>query len=422
MRVLVIGGEIPGINCESVDWQQPVNIKDYETIFINLNSILEQAESLVAPGNDIPQSVEFPSATDIMKIFRSGNRVYIFLPKTRFIDLVEVNNGDSENIEVDLLSWLPFKLDTVEEEGISVNTKTVAKNWEWYFDKNFDWPMYIRSVSLRDDQLTGQTPFDLAKGRTIAETAFSESIASAVTIRPLTDVASQFQDSMERNYTGEVYLLPLQPGYEFSEVAAKILSEIHGLSISLKEQTPQWAQNRRLPRQHEIYQEWQKLRDEFERLDHYQKLLYAKGDELEQVVLQAFEELGLETEPEVSGKRDGLVWIDDTVFVLETYGTENAVSIGKVDQLDRWVRNVRDEYGDIDVRGLLVANTYCRQPPEDRDEGLVGDPKAELQDYGYRFLETLELYNALAQQQQKNVQITDIRENLLDADLHINFS
>lgn len=419
MRVLSKGGSIQDLKHDDAGWNEPVNVKDYDIVFLNLNSIIEKAEEFTTPDSNIPQSIEFPPAEDIVKLLRAGNRLYIFLPDTRKINLTQVEDDDSYESEIDLLSWLPFDLQTSEESGISVDQDSVPQHWQWYFDEDFDWPMYISTASLKEDVLPVQGIFSNVGQYSIAQTTFDENIASRLMITDEGDLVSELSEAeTERNYPGSVYLLPLKPNYSFSEAAAEMLSRFHGISIEPRS-VPDWVENKKLPRQHEMIEKSRKLRREFERLDRFSKLLYADGPELENVVLDAFQELGFETKPEVRGKRDGAVLLDDKAFILETHGTENTIGVEKVEQLNRWIRYAREEFEDRDLEGLLVANANLRREPEDRGQTIVGDPKEDIQNYGYKLLTTPKLYEFIRMNQLGELSKEDIEDALLNSDLFI---
>ncbi|WP_181687423.1 hypothetical protein, partial [Halorhabdus salina] len=215
-----------------------------------------------------------------------------------------------------------------------------------------------------------------------------------------------------------VHLLPLKPEYTFQHAASELLSEIHGFSVEPRS-VPDWAGDERLPRQQEIIERSHELREEFERLDEFNKLLYEDGTELEDIVLDAFEELGFETRPEIPGKRDGAVLLDDKAFILEIHGTENAIGISKVDQLDRWVRNASEDFDDREIEGLLVANAYRRQEPKERGPPIIGDPKEDLEEYGFKLLTTTQLYEFIREAQQQEISKDDVKETLKESDILI---
>jgi len=419
MRILTKGGSIPDVPHDEAEWNEPANIKDYDLVILNLNAILEKAGEFATPDSSIPQSIEFPPTEDIIKLLQAGNTLYIFLPETRRTNLLRVEDGESSKEEVDLLSWLPFNVKTSEEPGKSVDSGSVPSHWQWYFNSDFDWPMYLSSASLKDDILPVQNVFDSVNQHTIAQTTFEEDIASRLMVYKGTDLAAEFSNQdIERQYTGSAYLLPLKPGYSFSGAAAEILSQIHGFSVEPRS-VPDWAENKRLPRQQEIIQKSHELKKEFKRLDRFKKLLYEDGEELEEAVLDAFDELGFETQPEVSGKRDGAVLLNEKVFILETHGTENAIGVRKVDQLDRWVRDAEEDFEDREVEGLLVANAYRSQEPKNRSQAIVGDPKDDLEDYGYKLLTTVQLYRFIQKSQQEGLSTKEIGEALRGSKLFI---
>lgn len=417
MRILTKGGSIPGVQHDEANWKEPVNIKDYDVVILNLNDILEKAGELATPNSSIPQSIEFPPIEDILKLLKAGNKLYIFLPDRRKINLIRVEDDDSSEEKVDLLSWLPFDIKTVEESGQSVDQNSVPGRWQWYFDEDFDWPMYLSRASLKDNALPSQDLLNSIQQHTIAQTTFEEDIAAMLTIFTGMDLAANLgNNEIERTYPGSTYLLPPKPDYSFSRAAAEMLSHLHGFDIEQKS-VPDWVETKRLPRQQEIINESHELKKEFERLDRFKKLLYADGSELEEAVLDAFEELGFETRPEVSGKRDGAVLFDDTALVLETHGTENFIGVGKVDQLDRWVRDAEDDFGEREVEGLLVANAHRKQEPENRGQAIVGDPKDDLKDYDYKLLTTPQLYRFIQKNQQGDLSKEEIRDALQESKL-----
>jgi hypothetical protein len=422
MRILIKGGSVSGFSHDEAEWNEPVNIKDYDVAILNLNGIIENAGELATPSSSIPESIEFPPIEDILKLLRAGNELYIFLPETRKINLIQVDDGDTSKEEVDLLSWLPFHIETVEESGRSVNQKSVPSGWRWYFDGDFDWPMYISGITMKDGVLPINRMIENTVQNTIAQTTFEEDIASQVTISLGVDIATQIaNDNQESVYPGVTYLLPPKPDSSFGEAAAEMLSQFYGLSTE-SGSVPDWAEKKRLPRQQEILKRSQELKEEFERLEQFRKLLYADGSELEEVVLTAFEELGFETTPEISGKRDGAVLLDEKAFVLETHGTENAIGVGKVDQLDRWVRDAEEDFEDRDIEGLLVANSYRKQKPENRGQPIAGDPKKHLQDYGHKLLTTTQLYYAIQRNQRDDLSPAEIKEILQEPILCVEFN
>jgi len=60
MRILTKGGSILGVQHDEAEWNEPVNIKDYDVVILNLNGISEKAGELATPNSSIPQSIEFP--------------------------------------------------------------------------------------------------------------------------------------------------------------------------------------------------------------------------------------------------------------------------------------------------------------------------------------------------------------------------
>lgn len=409
MRILTKGFSLPGVEHTAAEWDEPQNTKDYDLVFLDLDAIHERND-LVAPTSDVPQAIEFPDTEDVLDLMRAGNELYIFLPRSRYIDLLEVDSGDTIESTVDLLSWLPFEVNTIEEPGESVASESVSKDWRWYFEEDFEWPMYFDRISPDKEAFSLVTDFLTADTVSLAQTTFGKDIAVQVVPSNMTDIAASLSSEVTGTFTGWVYALPITPGYTEEGLTRAILRRNYSLEIDPTVSEPEWAVNRKLPRQKEIIEISEALEQEYKELKQYRKLLYDQGDELENIVLDAFSELGFETRPEIPGGRDGMVLTEDTAYVLETHGTENATGIKKVDQLDRWVGGAREEFGDDfdNIVGLLVGNAYRTDPPAEREQPIVGDPLKQLRDNGYKYLSTVRLYRLLELSQQGVISKPDI--------------
>ncbi len=417
MRILTKGFSLPGVEHTAAEWDEPQNTKDYDLVFLDLDAIHERND-LVAPTSDVPQAIEFPDTEDVIELLQSGNGLYIFLPRSRNIDALEVESGETAESQIDLLSWLPFNIRTTEEPGESVATESISKNWQWYFDEDFQWPMYFEGIRPDTDEFTLATSFLTTTRTSLAQTTFQKDIAVQFSVADVQDMASSFSDGIERTYTGRIYALPVTPAYTPEGLTRDILRRNYHMEVEPAVSEPEWASNRKLPRQKEIIEISESLEQEYKELKQYRKLLYEQGDELEDIVLDAFAELGFETRTENPGGRDGMVLTEDTAYVLETHGTENATGIKKVDQLHRWVRGARDEFDDDfeTIVGLLVGNAYRTDPPDDRQQPIVGDPLKQLRDQGYKYLTTVQLYRLLELSQQDAISKSDIDSLLQETD------
>ncbi|WP_135826910.1 hypothetical protein [Halorussus ruber] len=424
MRILTIGGSVPGIEHDSEAWDTKVNIKDYNTVFLNLDKIVERSDEVPGPTSEIPHKIKFPPQEDIKKSLKAGHNIFVFLPRTRYPNLLHVTEEDTKKVEQDLLSWLPFKVRSTEETGTSVNRSSVSENWEWYFDSDFDWPLFIEKINLTSDD--AKHLFDTVHQHTIASTAFGEDIACRIGITAGTDIATALAENGEindRKYSGSLFLLPIRPNWRFKNVVRGVLSNLYGWSIDLEETAqPNWLDQHYLPRQKSIGNKIKELRQEYAELDKFRKLLYMDGEELEETVIQAFEYLGFETEDEISGKRDGLVHLSSKAFVLEIEGTTNDIGIKKCRQLDDWVENAQEEFKNTGVDGLLVANANRTLQPAERESCIAGNSQEFLEKRGYKVIETPELFSLISKSQSGVVGQEEIEEAILDSDLFVTIS
>lgn len=102
----------------------------------------------------------------------------------------------------------------------------------------------------------------------------------------------------------------------------------------------------------------------------FRKLLYEQGeDALEPVVREALQELGAQiTPPQQHGHEDGrLTDPSGRNGMLEMKGRTKSLKLADVRQLDQWVRDaIATE--NWQGKGILIANTYCGDPLEQRSE------------------------------------------------------
>jgi hypothetical protein len=209
-----------------------------------------------------------------------------------------------------------------------------------------------------------------------------------------------------------------------------ILRERYGLRF--EQAPPPWAQAYKLPAQVRIetkiggiQEEVQSLtrelmatREQLEETTRFRRLLYEQGEDgLEPVVRDALRELGAQvTDPGERGREDGrLVDPSGRNGMLEIKGKTKALGIRDVRQLDQWVRDAMAEE-EWEGKGLLIANTYCGDPLEQRGEPFPQKSSRSAKRFGQCLLTTTQLFCALCSHQRGELDAEAFWDTIFETD------
>jgi hypothetical protein len=377
----------------SYDWASlPTYIPfaDFDVVIVNLAALGERTDSR-APSN-------IPAATEVGRTLFSSET-----------ELVVIRDCESHE-EIDWF-WSPIRLITVEQSGEVV--RDISSEWSWYFNRlreyahyltgayRKDWPAddYFRSLSIPANT------YDLAI-EAIASTRDGRAIAIQA---ELIAINIESYRGTEVTRSSPVFVLPTLYGLAASEVANLILQERYGLEITTA--APDWSANYVLPSHAPVLGELKALRQtiveaqarlpEAEKREahaaRFQALLFEGDDVLEPIVREALGVLGgAVVGPTKKGVEDGRVTSPDgTLYIIEIKGLTGPIKRGHVRQLQDWVTAVETDQ-DIDCRGLLVANVYRMQPPEDRAAALTGDVVSVSRRFSHAVVTTTQLFQAVA--------------------------
>ncbi|MDL5360390.1 hypothetical protein [Halalkalicoccus sp. NIPERK01] len=416
MRVLSKGSVLPFVH-ESVGWDESINFKDFDIIFVNLRSLEESAENYDHPYNESDESPNIFDSSEVTTFIKTGGFMVVYLPDSLTVSMGNTTTKPKENNtatiasrgrsagqkdkevdpydEYELLNWLPFSIKiNTEESGKSVTV--LKEEWEWYFGNRFVWDKII-SHSTRNSSY---------KSETIAENSYSESIATKVTHR-------------YGSSDGYAAFIPPDESLTYSDFVKDTLQYVFGMGTNIEGHAPPpWLSKYSLPNEGNIEdtiqekkKEIKELEEELESLTKFKKLLYETHTNLEEVTRDALRKLGFTVDDEVPGKRDGILHTWDTQFVLEITGTTGGIKKSKARQLDDWVENVIAENPGDDISGLLIVNPEMERPPEERDVSLEPNVEAYLKRRGdYKVLTTIDLYHLVKSHLKDGVDRDDIEE------------
>ncbi|WP_158712960.1 hypothetical protein OG337_20670 [[Kitasatospora] papulosa] len=117
--------------------------------------------------------------------------------------------------------------------------------------------------------------------------------------------------------------------------------------------------------QTKISKEIEKLKERNEISDHWKRLLYATGDELEAQVMAAFRVLGFDAKRGPEGRADIMLQLDTRCAVVEVKGLNGSAAEKNAAQLEKWISEEMLS-GAGKVKGILVINAHRLTPPDAR--------------------------------------------------------
>jgi len=479
-RILSIGSDLDF--ADSIDWHQEENYKDYNIIFMNLRDLEHRSEEFVYPYYDSDdRAVVFPSRKQVRSFVMGGNDLIIALPSSSSIiklkegeqrstttvarparistaqssdqnhddDQEDDEDDDPSWYSCDLFAWLPAGVNTEDTGGesvVPVNSSDVGAQWEWYFDGNFGWDLTFQRVYQRAWMTEGSTYGDPTSGpssgrgpdekhgplprmQELAVNASNECIGARIELFPRKEADKSKLDQYP-SQQGGIYLVPLKPSMPFADFARQVLIENYGVLDQGLDHQPEWAQDYALPKEQQLRDRITELQAELEELEEqveepaaYKPLLYDVGDPLEELVRETLRDVGLEVSGEVPGKRDGIIKLDDQWIVLEIYGSTSGVSAKKYRQLTDWVENVNVEHPDKNVEGLLIANPFAEDDPDERPPDLLtGDVKRLMDQRGFHAIRTIDIYRMICGYRNDDLTTDDIEQRFANmTDLVIDF-
>jgi hypothetical protein len=416
MNVLTKGFEL-NIADKCITWNETCNIKNYNAAFINLHDLFQNPKYYHPAEKEEPRQLQFPNAADIVQLIRGEGSIFVIMPPEPHIEVFVTARQGPDSIDLDLFYWLPFEPLIETRGGSSIDWN--HWEWDWYFNDNFSYDMYvvrteqmpiIRSWESDPNEVYKLTtkkddsPQFLPQLDSIAKNPANEAVASRVQLFTKEEVAdAQGSYSSLPDMNGGVYFIPLKENQTTQEFASDLLQNIYSYGAEEGAAAPDWIDDYMLPHEIEIRDEIQELLEEKERLESklkkhmkYRRLLFQKGDSLEEIVRESLSEIGFEIEGEIPGKRDGLIHFPDSEVVIEIHGTTSNLGKNKCRQLSEWVSNVRMENPDSSVEGLLIANPQRNKRPEEReDEILSHEQRTFMEQESLKAISTISLYKII---------------------------
>lgn len=454
-RILAKGSKA-GVQDDYFDWDDEENLKNYNIAFYDLPGLVHEGYRFLHPWFDEEDALYLPSRSDVTQFLGGGNDLIIILPGTQEISLRgkdrDGNQVDDEGnairYECDLLEWLPFGvgLNSKDDGNDLIEVLDGFEDWSACFSDGLKWEVVIDGVGQRALYGNGKAyndprPPDRDPDETYIKSVVQPSrygpevVEERIVIENVNrTVASKVSiaDETQRGELiwspGSVYLIPEHPGKDFDEYAQGILSEVLDIEVEPK---PDWVSDYSVPGEDQLRDDLEDLEsqiadleEELERAQWYQQLLFANDNlehfELEEPVREVFREVGLQVDGEESGERDGGIPLEDETIILEVTGRRRGVKPNKIDKMDDHVQDAEDEGYCENGTGLLVYNPYRTTDPESRSLN-TRHFEGKLEEYGYKFMTSLQVYQMLSLYNQGAIDTGDIENKLTGDDLILEF-
>ena len=126
----------------------------------------------------------------------------------------------------------------------------------------------------------------------------------------------------------------------------------------------------------------------------FKPLLYETGVNLENLVIDAFREMGIKVRklPEGSYADFEFQISEDLIGICEVKGLTGSANIRHLRQLLQYFIEQRD-IEKRNVKGIFIVNHFRNKNPKERDKPLTNDAEELVKKYGFVVLTTVDLYN-----------------------------
>jgi hypothetical protein len=441
-RILVLGSAPHTRLVTAYTWDnlpKLLNVADYDVAILNLEPLWDKELA----GSVKPEML--PSIEQFARLLFSHESEIIIIgyPEIRI-------GGKSSNVPATW--WFPIFPRFVYDPGDAI--RDVDPEFTYYFQYVREWsffatsdcagsgyplPHYLRLVAPQADDLSVSL-------KPIAQTRFQKPIAFRLrfqivrtivpeqlrqTMMALKDVPSSLKKTEILKESGNVIWLPRATKISDYDAVDLILKERYGLQF--EQAPPQWVAAYKLPEQIPIEEEISHHEQEIQRLKNelttaqqrlqdvsrFRKLLYEQHvDGLEPVVRDALRELGatVSDPPPKENREDGRLTVPaGQIGMLEIKGRTKSLALADVRQLDQWVRDALIQEN-LESKGILIANMYCGQPPELRNNPFPPNCIDSAKRANLCLMTTTQLFRALCSHQREELDVAEFWNTVFNTD------
>lgn len=358
---------------DCVDWLQPFpNIEEYDSVIINLQSLTQAVyDKIHKTIREMKESILTVFGTN-REIFCIMNRlIHRSPPATGFKAIAFASSSFPTSLSN--YDWLPVRIE-MNWRKKSTSIRVLDQRFDRYFQCVDKWNLEINQ-SFKDLP-ENAIEFLLYELVPIATNKSGKMIGGTFI----------FRRSIRTRSTGAIHLLPPPTKCDTPESIEILLNLICGEERRI---VPPWRKDIEIPEVKEIQKEIQQrkqkqiqvftvIQEEISELerqmlkwDSFRNLLTSTGDELEDVVQKALQDIGIETKKTEKGFPADLT---NNKVAIEVTGIKGCVGVSseKVIQTARFKENYRQR-----EKVILIANTYMDLSPQEREGKIDFSPEVK---------------------------------------------
>ncbi|MBE9180867.1 hypothetical protein IQ268_20105 [Oculatella sp. LEGE 06141] len=436
-RILVLGTALQSPSVTAYDWSNLpnyLNVADYDVIIFNFTSLSE------AQFNGRIRPERLPTWQQLTRL--------LFSPNSEIICIGFPAGETSNSLYQSITWWLPVTPHFMAASGEVI--RDIDTEFDYYFEYVRRWffyatpkfkahflglANYMRVVHPRVNHLR------VGMG-TIARNRFHQPIAFKLLFRAgyaypghaftvPSNLPAKSAASVEPLLnSGLVIWLPSPTEISADDAIQLILHKRYRLELAPA--PPSWIATYPLPEQEAIarkiakhQQAIQQLRAELEQAQQqldatsgHQRLLYEQNqDRLTLAVCEGLQELGARIHYFRLAEQVVIRLTAPTGkdAVLDVRSRIGALLLKDIRQLDQAVRDMLLQQN-WRGKGILIVNANCRQSPQFRDEPFPPNCRRAAQELGYCLMTTTQLFQAIADYQLNELNITEFWQLVFNTD------
>lgn len=372
MKVTDIGSHFSFKDSESIEFFSNEYFMDTEVLFVSLSALNDEITTIAnrsddAIHDDIRLTIEYwieRRTRQIEEFYEIGGVVFV-VADDDYYRYFDVYDGEKDSISINLFKL--FKNDDFMEcdrqEGSKVIVDSLLKDIDEIASLKFR-----VAFELADE---GENPLvTTIKKKNIV--GFSLPVKNGLLIvLPEINLKAAFGSALEATLKEKLF-----------EIFKGIIKGVRVDVNNVVAKAPEWAKQVRLKvadefdeamaeliSESEILQAKIKLLEEKQSAYAYLKsIIYTKGRDLEVGVVNCLKHLGLTFEIPEGNNTDLMIIEGDEYFPVEIKGGNGSAAKSHVRQLEDWVNGCAKKYDIDSPKGILIINTFCETPINERNQ------------------------------------------------------